>query len=645
MVFSLQPGQTVHHYEVVAELGSGAFATVYTCFDRRLRAPASPDAAPLALKVISKRDLDRDQLALTRLEVDIHVKLPAHPHIVRLLEWFEDPHALYLVLERCDYGDLYDLVLSPTSSLASTVATTATPAHSVSHLYPTPHSLASSMSMTSAAAAGAGAATKSRRGLPDAVVHRYMLQITDALAACHANGVYHRDLKPENVLLAGPLARDGFPSSTKLADFGLATREAFSTELGLGTRSYLAPECLDEKIDGYASAAADVFALALVALQLAHPGVRLWKATVDDDADWAAFCRALHDQRHYVRTHAGHHHGHHGHRGTSHAAEPLARFFAARFPQISPALQRLLARALDPVPARRATLAEFRRLLAHVDAFACKHTPSLLVASIHAKHAPRVRIGGGGMAADLLEPEADAAGVPHVPLPAGAVHVDIGDMDFGDVMAGHGHDDDGDDYDSDEESSWAEDDDDEELFDDEDADDDEYDGYSDDGEAEDDAVTAPAPAFAVPVAAVAAAKAALPLAGPHIFATAAAASPRPWTSMLAPVAAALAPPKPVAAAAVPALALAPPSVSSSHIDWSELDEDDDAPLAPPTTTASRPTLPTTSSSATLVPSASTDDLMLLKVPAAVADAAKQRQESLDSALGHSITAGVARLRV
>ncbi|KAI9216460.1 kinase-like domain-containing protein, partial [Blastocladiella britannica] len=159
---------------------------------------------PLALKVISKRDQDPEQLALTRLEVSIHASVPRHPNIVRLLEWHEDADALYLVLERCDYGDLFDLVLAPPATPANT-------------------------------------------------------PIASALAACHSVGVFHRDLKPENVLLAGPLDAQGYPLVARLADFGLATRESFSLELGLGTRSYLAPECLDDRLDGYVSAPADVF--------------------------------------------------------------------------------------------------------------------------------------------------------------------------------------------------------------------------------------------------------------------------------------------------------------------------------------------------------------------------------------------------
>ncbi|ORZ40108.1 kinase-like domain-containing protein [Catenaria anguillulae PL171] len=263
MTVSLLPGQSVSQYEVVNELGSGAFATVYTCIDKR-----NPHGPHLALKVISKRDLDADQLKLTKLEVDIHANLPSHPHLVGLKEWFEDASALYLVMDRCDYGDLYDLVAASSS----------------------PSSKKSPLSSSSSP-------SPTRRGLPDAITHRYLTQMTQALDTCHKHGVYHRDLKPENMLLAGPLDRQGYPMSAKLADFGLATRDPFSTELGLGTRSYLAPECLDESIDGYASAPADVFALALVALQLSHPGVRLWKATVADDREWAAWVRAVNEQQ------------------------------------------------------------------------------------------------------------------------------------------------------------------------------------------------------------------------------------------------------------------------------------------------------------------------------------------------------------
>jgi serine/threonine-protein kinase len=50
---------------------------------------------------------------------------------------------------------------------------------------------------------------------------RITLEVADALAYAHANGVIHRDIKPENILLAGSPG-DGRVAHALVADFGIA---------------------------------------------------------------------------------------------------------------------------------------------------------------------------------------------------------------------------------------------------------------------------------------------------------------------------------------------------------------------------------------------------------------------------------------
>ena len=69
----------------------------------------------------------------------------------------------------------------------------------------------------------------------DALITNVFLQILDAVEYCHEQGVYHRDLKPENVLCN----EDG--SRVVLADFGLATRQLVSDDLGVGSGYYMSP--------------------------------------------------------------------------------------------------------------------------------------------------------------------------------------------------------------------------------------------------------------------------------------------------------------------------------------------------------------------------------------------------------------------
>src|SRR5262249_45181517 len=44
------------------------------------------------------------------------------------------------------------------------------------------------------------------------------IQISDALAYAHANGILHRDIKPSNIMVIG----NGVPLKAKLLDFGIA---------------------------------------------------------------------------------------------------------------------------------------------------------------------------------------------------------------------------------------------------------------------------------------------------------------------------------------------------------------------------------------------------------------------------------------
>ncbi|KAE8692378.1 Calcium-dependent protein kinase 24 [Hibiscus syriacus] len=93
-------------YKIREELGRGEFGVTSKCFDLKT-------GEPYACKKISKARLRTEiDIEDVRREVEIMKHLPKHPNIVAFREAFEDKEAVYLVMELCHGGELFDRIVA-----------------------------------------------------------------------------------------------------------------------------------------------------------------------------------------------------------------------------------------------------------------------------------------------------------------------------------------------------------------------------------------------------------------------------------------------------------------------------------------------------------------------------------------------------
>lgn len=180
--------------------------------------------------------VEREQKKLRR-EVDILKGLPPHPHIVPLVDAYEEGDWFLLVLELMGGGDLY------------TVLTTRQPPR-----------------------------------LQECEAAFVLRQLAGGLSFLHSQGVIHRDLKLENVLVASERkVGDAVFYDVRITDFGLSKAlgsgrsEALST---VGTQPYVAPEVM--KTDAY-DFGADVWCLGVL-LYVLLAGQFPFERMVEDQA-------------------------------------------------------------------------------------------------------------------------------------------------------------------------------------------------------------------------------------------------------------------------------------------------------------------------------------------------------------------------
>ncbi len=194
-------------YRIEKLLGQGGMGAVYQAFDTRLN-------SRVAIKMMAPQvSLDPSMLTQLRRQFQHEAQTLAclrHAHLVRVIDYFSEQGADYLVMEFVQGENLADRI-----------------------------------------------AREGRQ--PEQQVTIWALQLLDALKYCHGEGVIHRDIKPGNIIITTVQGK----TKAILVDFGLMkvwTPRDPHTKLvrGFGTLTYAPPEQFG---GGYTDPRSDLYSL------------------------------------------------------------------------------------------------------------------------------------------------------------------------------------------------------------------------------------------------------------------------------------------------------------------------------------------------------------------------------------------------
>ena len=177
-------------YKYENTIGHGSFSIV-------ILVTRISDGKEFACKVLSQSFLIENKIVESfKREVEVYQKLD-HPNIVKLFEILSDDKLIYMIMEYCSKGNLYNYIAK-------------------------------------------------KGGLPEHTSRHLFKQLISSIKYIHNLSIVHRDLKPENIMLDSS-------NTIKLADFGFCREIPVNILMTTkcGSPVYTAPEIIStQKYDG-----------------------------------------------------------------------------------------------------------------------------------------------------------------------------------------------------------------------------------------------------------------------------------------------------------------------------------------------------------------------------------------------------------
>jgi serine/threonine protein kinase len=203
------------NYEITKIIGYGSFSVVLLVTDRSKN-------DQFACKVVSRTFLVQNN-TFHRFEQEIRLlEMLHHPNIVPVVDVIYDGGLIFVVMEYCAGGELFQYLVD-------------------------------------------------HGRLPESECRRIFMSICSAVSHLHSRGIAHRDLKPENILLTDELV-------PKIADLGLCRLVPAHALMmtPCGSPHYAAPEVLSGK--AYDGRMSDVWSLGVVLFVMSTATVP-WRST------------------------------------------------------------------------------------------------------------------------------------------------------------------------------------------------------------------------------------------------------------------------------------------------------------------------------------------------------------------------------